>query len=140
MNAEAQYGGSSITTALERLREAGQRMIANEIGLAKLETQERLSRNVRMGIYIGAGAAFGLIAWCTFVAAICVALATVMPMAGAIAVAGGLNLVIGAALIGVGLAQSNGERKLPGAGRQAIGQRSAGGYARSELTLEEERP
>ncbi len=121
MNAETQYGGHSITAALERLREAGQRIIADEIGLAKLETQERLSRNMRVGIFIGAGAAFGLIAWCTFLAAICFALITIMPVAAAVAVVGGLNVVIAAALAGVGLAQTSGEQRLPALRREGNG-------------------
>lgn len=111
----------SITTALERLRDAGQRIIADEIGLAKLETQERLSRNARVGIFIGAGVALALIAWCTLMTATCFALMAVMPVSAAIAVVGGLSVAIAGGLVGIGLAQTNGEDKLPASGRHGLG-------------------
>ncbi len=116
----------SVTTALERLRDAGQRIIADEIGLAKLETQERLSRNVRMGIFIGAGAALALIAWCTLMGAACFALMAVMPVSAAVAVVGGFNVTIAGGLVGVGLAQTKGADKLPPSDQRGLGRHARG--------------
>lgn len=99
--------GVSVASALDRLREAGQRILADEIGLARLQTQEKVSRNLRLAIFIGAGVVFGLITWGAFMVALFIAVAHLVGWATSAAVVGGLNAIIAVGAVVAGLLQSS---------------------------------
>src|SRR5574337_860044 len=88
MNADQQRNGPSLSAALEHITDVGRRIISDEIGLAKLETQERVSRNMRAAIFIGGACVLGLIAWVFFMVALYFVFAVTLPPAGAAAVVG----------------------------------------------------
>lgn len=93
--------GVSLTAALEHLREAGQRILSNEIGLARLQTQETVARNLRVAVFMTVAGTFALLAWVAFMIGIVIALAALLPWAAAVAIVGGLNMLVAA---GAGLA------------------------------------
>ncbi len=100
MDAAEQRGSVSIARALEQLREAGRRVVADELELARLDAEERLARKLRAGTLAAAAALLAVLAWCALQVALALLLGTALPVAAAVAVVGALNLAI-AGVLGV---------------------------------------
>ena len=98
-----------LTTALERVVEAVQRVVADQFKLARAEAETAARRALVGAGYVGVAALLGLVAWIGFCAAAWRALAEAMHPAAAFAIVAGINLLIGAGLGVVGVRKLTGE-------------------------------
>lgn len=98
-----------LTTALERVVEAVQRVVADQLRLARVEAGTTARRALVGAGWLGAAALLGLVAWVGFCAAAFAVLADVMHPAASFAVVAGANLLLAVVLGLLGLRALGGE-------------------------------
>lgn len=101
---EREYGTGSVhdrpigEVLGDLLRNAGQ-LIRQEFELARVETQQNLSRLLRDSVMLIIGAVFGYVGLLALVAAVILGLATVLPAWASALIVGGALLLIGLILV-----------------------------------------
>lgn len=95
----------SLTGALDRMVDAAQNVVVDQVALAKLEAQTVLTRTAKDGAMMGVGGILLLVAWVFGMVALHWLLVRYLVPAASMGVIAGLNAVIGATLIAVGLSR-----------------------------------
>jgi hypothetical protein len=106
-----QHEPPPLTTALERVVEAVQRVVADQLKLARAEAGTTARRTMIAAGFVAGAGLLGLVAWIGFCAAAWRGLAEAMHPAAAFAVVAGVNLLIGAGLGIVGVRKLTGEEE-----------------------------
>jgi hypothetical protein len=96
-------GEPSLSEAIDHVRDAGQRVLVDEIRLLVLEAQERLTAALRRAGWLGFGVFCLVLAWVGFLLAAVVALEAWMPLELRLAAAAASQLVLGLCLLGWGM-------------------------------------
>jgi len=98
----------SVVGSVERMFEAGQRLLIERIDLARLEAQDAIARALRTAIFVIVGGTLGFTGWLALMACMIVALRDYagFPTATSILVVALAHAIGGGALIFYGLASS----------------------------------
>jgi uncharacterized membrane protein YqjE len=96
----------SVTSALERVISASQKVVTERTELVFIEVRELLRATFEGLLALGLAIGLFLIAWTAAVAALILFLMQMMSRSGALATAAALNLVLGAALVRLAMSKS----------------------------------
>lgn len=99
----------TVTSAFDRMVDAAQHVVVDQVRLARLEAQSALADTARDSAIIGAGAIVLLMAWVFGMIALQTLLVRYLDPAAAYGIIAGANAVIGAALVAVGWNRTEGE-------------------------------
>jgi uncharacterized membrane protein YqjE len=102
----SENGQPSATEAVERMIDASQRLIGDRIELAKLEAQEAVTRVVTSTVFLLAAGLFALIGWISLMGAVVLLLRQSMTLEAALALVGGIHIVLGGGAALFGMARS----------------------------------
>ncbi len=105
----------SVSSALERVLDASERVIVDRIELMRLDTHETVSRALSAAIMLALGAALLFSGWFAAMAIVVLVLDAYGAPAAGCAIVAGLSLVVGGSLI------ARGTRPLPTASRAMNG-------------------
>lgn len=100
------HGEPSATDAVERVIDAGQRLVTERIELAKLEVQDVVSDNIARGVMIVVPGLFAFGGWWILMAGLVAFLNTYFVVPASLAIVGGAHVVIGGGFAAVALKRS----------------------------------
>jgi len=106
----------TVTSALDRMVDAAEKVVVDQVRLAKFEAQAALVRTARDSAMIGVGGILVLLAWVFGMVALHALLVRYLDPAASLGIIAGANAVIGAALVGFGLShpQNAGQERAHG--------------------------
>jgi len=90
---------ASATEAVERVLDAGQRLVSERIELARLDVEEALAGRVARAALVVVPALFAFGGWWLLMAAAVASLDPYMTRAASLAIVGGANVVVGLVLV-----------------------------------------
>ena len=96
----------SVTSAVERVISASQKVVTERTELVFIEVRELFRATFEGLLALGLAIGLFLMAWTAAVAALIIFLMQVMSRSGALATAAGLNLVLGVLLVRVAMSKS----------------------------------
>lgn len=105
MSAPTAENEPSLTSALERIVQASQRVIGDRVDLVVLETRELLALTFRGLLALGLAIGLLLLAWLATSSMLVFLLLNAMSRSGALAIVAGINLVLGAVLLRIALSK-----------------------------------
>jgi hypothetical protein len=97
------HGEPSTTDAVERVIDAGQRLVSERLELAKLEVQEAVTEKVSQGAVVAIASAFAFGGWWIAVAGLVAYLNDFLVLPASLAVVGGAHLLLGGTLAATAL-------------------------------------
>jgi Putative Actinobacterial Holin-X, holin superfamily III len=97
------HGEPSATDAVERVLDAGQRLVAERIELVKLDVQEVVSGKLSQGAAIVLPGLFAFGGWWILMAALVAFLDTYLVLPASLAIVGGAHVLIGAGVAATAL-------------------------------------
>lgn len=109
MDADHRVDAPTVTSALDRMVDAAQQVVVDQVRLARLEAQSALADTARDSALVGAGAIVLLLAWVFAMIALQTLLVRYLDPAAGYGILAGANAVIGAALVTVGRSRTGGE-------------------------------
>ena len=89
------HGEPSATDAVERVLDAGQRLVSERIELAKLDVQEAVTEKVSQGAMIVVPGLFAFGGWWILMAALVAFLNTYLVLPASLAIVGGAHVLLG---------------------------------------------
>jgi hypothetical protein len=101
------HGEPSATDAVERVLDAGQRLVTEGIELAKLDVQEAVSEKLSQGAAIVVPGLFAFGGWWILMAALVVFLETYLVLPASLAIVGGAHLLIGGGIAAAVLSRAH---------------------------------
>jgi uncharacterized membrane protein YqjE len=101
-----QENDPSVTSAVERVISASQKVVTERIELVFIEVREMLRATFEGLLALGLSIGLFLMAWTTAVAALIIFLTQFMSRSGAVATAALLNLVLGAMLVRIAMSKA----------------------------------
>jgi uncharacterized membrane protein YqjE len=96
----------SVTSAVERVISASQKVVTERTELVFIEVRELLRATFEGLLALGLAIGLFLMAWTAAVAAFIIFLTQVMSRSGALATAAALNLVLGVVLVRIAMSKS----------------------------------
>ena len=98
----------SVVGSVERMFDAGQRLLIERIDLARLEAQDAIGRALWTALFVIAGATLAFTGWLALMAVMVLALRDYagLPTAMSILIVGGAHAVLGGTLVVYGLSSS----------------------------------
>jgi hypothetical protein len=115
--AHRNYGEPSATEAVERVIEAGQRLVTERIELAKLDVQQVVGEKIVQGAMIVVPGLFAFGGWWILMAALIAFLNTYLVLPASLAIVGGAHVLVGGGIAATALARArtpNGARTTNG--------------------------
>ncbi len=98
----------TVTSALDRMVDAAQQVVVDQVRLARLEAQSALTRTARDSAMVLVGGLILLLAWVFGMVALHGLLVRWLEPAASFGIIAGANAVIGGALVAVGLSRATG--------------------------------
>jgi hypothetical protein len=98
----------TVTSALDRMVDAAQQVVVDQVRLARLEAQAALTRTARDSAMIAVGGVVLLVAWVFGMVALHGLLIRWLDPAASLGIIAGANAVIGGGLVAVGLNRATG--------------------------------
>jgi hypothetical protein len=99
----------TVTAALDHVVEAVQRVVADQLRLARVEAESTVKRTLLGAAFITAGALFALVAWVAVCGAGYKTLVETMHPAASFGIIAAVNIVLGGALALLGMRRITGE-------------------------------
>jgi uncharacterized membrane protein YqjE len=96
----------TVTAALDRMVDAAQHVVVDQVRLAKLEAQAALTRTARDSAMIGLGGVMLLVAWVFGMVALHALLVRYLDPSASLGIIAGVNAVIGGGLLAFGLSRT----------------------------------
>jgi len=107
----------SATDAVERVFEAGQRLVAERIELARLEVEDAISNTIGRAVFIVLMGLFAFSGWWAGMAAVIILLDQWMPLPASLALVGGAHVLLGSGAIVYATLRSGHTRAIEGTDR-----------------------
>jgi uncharacterized membrane protein YqjE len=107
----------SATDAVERVIEAGQRLVTERIELARLEAEDAISRAIGRAVFVVLMGLFAFSGWWAGMAAVIILLDQWMPLPASLAVVGGAHVLLGSGAIAYATLWSGPTRAIEGTAR-----------------------
>jgi uncharacterized membrane protein YqjE len=101
----------TVTSALDRMVDAAEKVVVDQVRLARLEAEAAVARTVRDGAVIGLGGIVLLVAWTFGMVALHALLIRYLDPAASLGIIAGVNGVVGAALVAFGLSRGTGSAR-----------------------------
>lgn len=101
----------TVTSALDRMVDAAQQVVVDQVRLARVEAQEALARTARDSVMVAVGGIILLVAWIFGMVALHGLLVRWLDPAASLGIIAGANAVIGGAFVGVGLSRVTGDER-----------------------------
>ena len=105
--AHSTHGEPSTTEAVERVLDAGQRLVGERIELVKLDVQNVLSEKVSQGVTILLPGLFAFGGWWILMAALVAFLDTYLVLPASLAIVGGTHVLLGTGLTAIALSRAH---------------------------------
>jgi len=86
----------SPTDAVERVIDAGQRLVTERIELARLDAEDAIAHAIGRGVLVVLMGLFAFSGWWAGMAAVVILLTAWMPLPASLALVGGVHVVVGA--------------------------------------------
>jgi hypothetical protein len=96
--------------------DAAEKVVVDQVRLARLEAQAAVGRGVRDGSVVGVGGIVLLVAWVFGMVALHALLVRYLDPAASLGIIAGANALIGAVLVSVGIGRLNGSSQESGNG------------------------
>jgi len=109
----------SATDAVERVIDAGQRLVTERIELAKLDVQDAVSEKVSQTTKVFVPALFAFGGWWILMAAVVMVLSTYVVLPASLAIVGGAHVLLGGAMAAAALPRGGRAAPRNGAPRAA---------------------